>query len=403
MVGLLWGRVYYHDSFVGYLREEPGDRYSFTYDESYQAANLPPIAHTLPLRSAPFISQSRLHPFFDNLVAEGWLENAQMRLLGKREASRFKILLAFGQDCIGAVSIVNSDPEALTSSLMDENDEKELAVMTSRASLSGVQPKLALLKDKGKFRPAKIGEISTYIGKFPSKNHDDLVVNEYLTTLAYKSLVPDDDGVSLEVGEIEGISEQALLIKRFDRTLEGGKVHFEEFNQLLGRLSENKYEGGYQEMADFILNTPGCLPTEVYRLYKRIIAGFLLGNTDMHLKNFAMFHTPNGFRLTPTYDQVSAIIYNYKTVALSVLGAKDMPLGNLKPQHIIKLGEGFKLSKAAIKMAYDQLTGNIEKAQETIYEADLGTLILKDKLIEMVKKRWNGTFSLIGKALSTKL
>eukprot|EP01037_Dinobryon_pediforme_P018295 gene18294-18557_t len=274
--------------------------------------------------------------------------------------------------------------------------------MTSRASLSGVQPKLALLKDKGKFRPAKIGEISTYIGKFPSKNHDDLVVNEYLTTLAYKSLVPDDDVISLEVGEIEGISEQALLIKRFDRTLEGGKVHFEEFNQLLGRLSENKYEGSYQEMADFILNTLGCLPTEVYRLYKRIIAGFLLGNTDMHLKNFAMFHTSNGFRLTPTYDQVSAVIYNYKTVALSVLGAKDMPLGNLKPQHIIKLGEGFKLSKAAIKMAHDQLTRNIEKTQETIYEADLGTLILKDKLIEMVKKRWNGTFSLIGKALSTK-
>ena len=53
-------------------------------------------------------------------------------------------------------------------------------------------------------------------------------------------------------------------------------------------------------------------------------------------------------------------------------------------------------------MAHDQLTRNIEKAQETIYEADLGTLILKDKLIEMVKKRWNGTFSLIGKALSTK-
>ena len=115
-----------------------------------------------------------------------------------------------------------------------------------------------------------------------------------------------------------------------------------------------------------------------------------------------MFHTPNGFRLTPTYDQVSAIIYNYKTVALSILGAKDMPLGNLKPQHIMKLGEGFKLSKAAIKMAYDQLARNIEKAQETIYKADLGTLILKDKLIEMVKKRWNGTFSLIGKALSTK-
>ncbi len=53
-------------------------------------------------------------------------------------------------------------------------------------------------------------------------------------------------------------------------------------------------------MADFIRATPGCLPVEIYRLYLRILAGLLLGNTDMHFKNFAMFHTPEGLRLTLT-------------------------------------------------------------------------------------------------------
>jgi len=48
------------------------------------------------------------------------------------------------------------------------------------------------------------------------------------------------------------------------------------------------------EMADFIQTTPGCLAAEKYRLYARILAGLLLGNTDMHFKNFAMFHTPPG-------------------------------------------------------------------------------------------------------------
>ena len=98
---------------------------------------------------------------------------------------------------------------------------------------------------------------------------------------------------------IAGLDEPALLIKRFDRGADG-RIHFEEFNQLLMRSSRTKYEGAHKDMAEFILHTEGCLPTQAYLLYRRILAGFLLGNTDMHLKNFAMFHTQEvtPFKLT---------------------------------------------------------------------------------------------------------
>src|SRR5258707_659431 len=139
MANLLWGNVYYKDLFVGTLREEPGERTSFTYDSSYQG---PPISHKLPLRPEPFITQSGLHPFFDNLVAEGWLEAEQPRLLGKRQASRFELLLAFGQDCAGAVSVIDPEYSPLRQDLMDLSNPKERALFTSRASLSGIQPKI---------------------------------------------------------------------------------------------------------------------------------------------------------------------------------------------------------------------------------------------------------------------
>lgn len=106
MSKLLWGKVFYKEHFAGFLKEEPGKACTFAYDPSYLEALHPAIAHTLPLRQEAFISQNGLHPFFDNLVAEGWLEEAQTRLLGKRLISRFELLLAFGQDCAGAVSIV---------------------------------------------------------------------------------------------------------------------------------------------------------------------------------------------------------------------------------------------------------------------------------------------------------
>lgn len=90
MATFLWGKVYFKDTFAGYLREEPGDRVSFTYDESYLSGGHGPIAYTLPLRAAPHISENGLHPFFDNLVSEGWLEQAQNRIMGKRGAPALK-------------------------------------------------------------------------------------------------------------------------------------------------------------------------------------------------------------------------------------------------------------------------------------------------------------------------
>jgi serine/threonine-protein kinase HipA len=399
----LWAHIYYQNTFVGILKEEPGYRMSFIYDTSYLSSNNPAIAHTLPLQEAAFISSAGLHPFFDNLVSEGWMEEAQTRLLGQRQVTRFELLMAFGRDCAGAVSVVDPESTELTQALLNLDDPMDMAVMTGRASLSGVQPKLALVEDKGVFFPAKIGELSTHIGKFPSQHHADLVLNEYLTMQAFKALLPDDSVADLSIGAVSGISQPALIIKRFDREEGGQRIHFEEFNQLLGRTSKAKYNGSYKEMADFLYTTPGTLKiTEVYKLYRRILAGILLGNTDMHSKNFAMFNTSNGFRLTPSYDQVAAVLYEYKTMALKMTGSADMPIGSLKASNIIRLGEEFGLNSDMIEMACDGLKKNLEGAKEIIQRTSFGSKQLKKELIEFVEKRWNGTFALIGKSLSKK-
>lgn len=402
MADLLWGRVHYKEDFAGVLREEPGGRMSFAYDEAYLESANPAIAHTLPKRERPYISESGLPPFFDNLVSEGWLEDAQSRILGKRTAKRFELLLAFGSDCAGAVSVIDPEPKAFTEALANLDDPKELAVLTGRASLSGVQPKLPIVKRDRKYLPAKAGELSTHIAKFPSRNHDDLVLNEYLTTQAFKGLLPKEDTVDLHLGIIEGAPEEVLIVKRFDRGADGERFHFEEFNQLLGFPSDAKYDGAHKDMADFMTETGGCLPVEIYRLYQRILAGILLGNTDMHLKNFAMRHTNAGLRLTPSYDQVAAVLYTYQTMALAIGGTRNPRIADLKPRSLIRMGEEFQLSKEAINLAWNELAANIDAAKEAVHAADAGGTALKDDLINFMEKRWNGTFALIGKSLSKK-
>jgi serine/threonine-protein kinase HipA len=50
MANLLWGRVYYKEHLAGIFRQEPGERTSFAYDETYLNVGHPAIAHTLPLQ-----------------------------------------------------------------------------------------------------------------------------------------------------------------------------------------------------------------------------------------------------------------------------------------------------------------------------------------------------------------
>lgn len=90
MAAALWGRVYYNsDLFAGVLRQEPSGRCVFAYDPAYLEARHPAIAFTLPRQEAPHVCEAGLHPFFDNLVAEGWLRNAQARALKIDPNNRF--------------------------------------------------------------------------------------------------------------------------------------------------------------------------------------------------------------------------------------------------------------------------------------------------------------------------
>ena len=402
MAATLWGKVYYQDHFAGLLQQEPGNRTVFTYDASYLQGNRPPIAFTLPLQNTPHSHEDGLHPFFDNLVAEGWLRDAQARALGVPKTNRFALLLAFGSDCAGAVTVI--DPKPLHQLSLNLTDPQDFAALASRASLSGIQPKLGVIRQGRRFQPAKAGEHSTHIAKLPSGNIPGIVKNEYLTTLACRSLLKGDQVVEVRLAPVEDVSNNALIVTRFDRSPDGERIHFEEFNQLLDKTSEDKYEGDYADLATFITAHPDlCLPTDLDRLFRRILVCILTGNTDAHFKNFAMLHTVEGLRLTPAYDLVASGLYpEYQTLALGFNKARNLRLADLQPKHIVQLGQDFQLPIPAITLAVNDLEKAIPRALKTIENAKHVNDTLKQQLSEQIQRRWNGTFASIGPYLSKK-
>lgn len=404
MAATLWGKVYFNDLFAGELRQEPGGRCVFTYDARYRENRQPAIAFTLPLRAAPHISEHGLHPFFDNLVAEGWLRNAQARTLRVDPDNRFALLLAFGHDCAGAVSIV--DPAPLAEPSIEIGDPLAVAALSSRASLSGVQPKLFAVKEGRRFRPARRDETSMFIAKLPAGALRNIVRNEYLTTLACRALLPDDEIVEPEIAALDGIEEPALIVPRFDRLRSGAKRHFEEFNQLLGKRSgDDKYDASYEDMAAFILETPGCTPVDAWRLCRRVCVCLLTGNTDAHLKNFAMLHTPDGLRLTPAYDLVAAALYpEYRSLALAIGRAANLTLDQVRSKHLVALSRACALDGAVLMDAVQGLDRRRAAAEKAVAAGAkrIGDAALGDNLLDLMERRWNGSFKSIGRFLSKK-
>ena len=395
----LYGTVYFRDSVAGTLQQIPDGRYAFTYERTYIESGQPQIAYTLPRTLVPQYAPG-LPAFFDNLVAEGWLARAQARALGIAPEDRFARLLAFGRDCPGAVSV--TDPRPASEPNLEQGTTEEIAALTNRASISGVQPKLFALRDGEMFRPAHTGERSTHIAKLPSGELADIIEIEYLTTVAAGALLPDDQVVEVEVAPIRGIEGASLLVQRFDRTPVGGKIHFEEFNQLFGRPSEAKYDGSYGEMARFILaNQSIQREQDVDRLFRRVLACILLGNNDAHSKNFGLLYTEAGFRLAPFYDIVAAALYDrFKASPLALkigTGTNPGTIAGITDKHLATLAESFGLTKAALVLAVTDLKRRMPAAMEKIDDASAGTATLKERLKTFMEKRWNGTFDSIGK------
>lgn len=89
---------------VGIIEEVNGLT-RFTYAPKWLTrADASPVSLTLPLRAEPYETKG-LHPFFENLLPEGWLFDVASKKLKVSKDDPFGMLLATCGDCVGAVEI----------------------------------------------------------------------------------------------------------------------------------------------------------------------------------------------------------------------------------------------------------------------------------------------------------
>lgn len=105
-----------------------------------------------------------------------------------------------------------------------------------------------------------------------------------------------------------GSGGPAYITKRVDRVLKKKDIQMlamEDFCQLDLRLTQDKYKGSYERCAKIIDRYSSRSGLDRTELYLRLLFSFVVGNSDMHLKNFSLIETAEGsgrYVLSPAYD-----------------------------------------------------------------------------------------------------
>lgn len=108
---------------------------------------------------------------------------------------------------------------------------------------------------------------------------------------------------------IERLGGHAFVIERFDRTSDGGAMHIEDFAQVFGVYPEDKYRTARMRNIAEVLAAEGS-QIDTAELIRRIVFNALIGNGDMHLKNWSVIYPDRRTAaIAPAYDFVSTVPY----------------------------------------------------------------------------------------------
>ena len=343
--------VYLNNRVIGTITLLSGERSFLAFDESYLNDD-----HRLTLSQSFFsqqgaiiaetkIRQTRLPPFFSNLLPEGHLRTYLAAQGGINAGREFKLIELLGEDLPGAVSIKPLEGAGISASKKEDIQKASADDARYRFSLAGIQLKFsALLNNRGGLTIPVSGIGGNWIVKLPAQNFISVPENEWsMLNMAKKIGIPVPETRLIDLDDIKGLPDlgvfsgtKALAVRRFDRGETGKRIHIEDFAQVFGVYPNDKYrKANYTNLANMVWILTG--ETGLRDFIRRLTFSILIGNGDMHLKNWSLIY-PDGRvpQLAPAYDFVSTIPYipNDK-LALNLSGSKDMGAINL--DHFKKL------------------------------------------------------------------
>lgn len=392
--------VFQNDQEVGVLERAINGAVSFTYSSAWlDRDDAIPISLSLPLREDPYTGAAASY-FFDNLLPDNDAIRRKIASQVKAESERpFDLLYSIGQDCVGSLQFLPEQTplpkneiqkgaalkEAEIARMLKNLDFFPLGMQADesefRLSIAGAQEKTALLRIKGRWYKPHGSTPTTHILKPPMgilHSGIDLrtsVENEWLCLQICREL-------GLQVAECQMATfedQKCLVVERFDRKWKSQnrliRIPQEDLCQALGFPPSKRYQSdggpGIVDLMDF-LNASDERRKDRSDFIRAQIIFFLLAATDGHAKNFSIFLTRSGFRLTPFYDimtifpAISRKQVHLPKAKLAMAIAKHYRIGEIARRHFESMAKASGLPLKELALLIEEIREAIPKIESKI-------------------------------------
>jgi serine/threonine-protein kinase HipA len=388
--------VHLHKRRIGVINRLGGDRYLFSFEQDYiDDSNRPTLSLSFKGQAGGLVYPTRavaarLPAFFSNLLPEGHLREYLATHAGVKPQREFFLLAILGEDLPGALTVEPIDriQESIVSDEGKRDQDEHAPGPILRFSLAGVQLKFsALMEAPGGLTIPAEGKGGSWVVKLPSGRFAAVPENEYTMMSLAREIgievppiqlvnVSDIRGLPADAGTMEG---KALAVRRFDRSTRGESIHMEDFAQVFGVYPEDKYrQHSYANIASVLWAETGEVGT--YEFFRRLVFSVLIGNADMHLKNWSLLY-PDRRKpvLSPGYDFVSTLPYiPGDKLALSFGGSRS--LSEITPDQVRRFADTARMpTSTGWKIATDTIDRTVA-AWEKLAEKDL----LSEKMRELI-------------------
>ena len=274
---------------------------------------------------------------------------------------------------------------------IDQMSELAKYVIEQSIAVPGVQAKLSmsLIKETQKNSIRRLTVVGALGGNFifkpPSDKFPEMPQNEHLTmriAQAFNIQVVPSSLIRLASGEL------SYITKRVDRFENGEKTHMLDMFQITEAF--DKYKSSMEKVGKALhLYSENTLLDKIL-YFELTLFNFLVGNNDMHLKNFSMIKNTSGWLLAPAYDLLNVAIIlpkDKEEVALTLGGKKK----KLKNGDFVKLGKGLELTDKQIESAFKRMLKNKTNAIEWIHKS-----FLSDKMKMAYKEILESRYKQLG-------
>ncbi|MXW14139.1 MAG: type II toxin-antitoxin system HipA family toxin [Rhodothermaceae bacterium] len=333
----------------------------------------------------------RIIPWFSNLLPEGDLRHYLAKRARVNSVREFFLLWMLGQDLPGAVVVQPADGEELPPTIpYDSDHEEEVREKALRFSLAGVQLKFSAINKPGKGLTIPVRGIGgDRILKLPSRQFAALPENEYSMMELARAVgidVPRVELIRVDMIDnlpsgIERFGTHAFVIDRFDRTPDGSLVHVEDFAQVFGVYPDHKYDKASIRNIANVIGVEGQ-QTDIEELIRRLVFNVLIGNADMHLKNWSLIYRDElNASLAPAYDFVSTICY-IPDESFALKFSRSKRFAEFSQNELSHLAGKARLPE---KLVLDVATETVAKFHE-VWRAEKYNLALSNNMIKVIDK-----------------